>query len=207
MRLIERGLHLRGFAGCAVPVTGFVPSTYVSRYGRDIGLESHSSAANLAGRRKRQVDVHALDDRRSLGSSSASTASSRIGSMTGPVSPRSVCARTASDRRKSSARLAAAYSRSSSSATRTARRFTERALERLQASSEGRRLFGDPDATASVNTYASLALAAGVHPKVVSERLVPSTVSITLDLYSHSIPALGDAAAQTVAAVIFGEAR
>ena len=31
---------------------------------------------------------------------------------------------------------------------------------------------------------------AGIHPKVVSERLGHATVSITLDTYSHAIPAM-----------------
>jgi len=45
------------------------------------------------------------------------------------------------------------------------------------------------------HTHATLALAAGIHPKVVSERLGHSTVSITLDTYSHAIPALQEEAA------------
>jgi integrase len=52
------------------------------------------------------------------------------------------------------------------------------------------------------HTHASLALAAGVHPKVVSERLGHSTVSITLDTYSHAIPAMQEDAAAKVAALI-----
>ncbi len=40
------------------------------------------------------------------------------------------------------------------------------------------------------HTHATLALQAGVHPKVVSERLGHATVSITLDTYSHAIPAM-----------------
>jgi integrase len=40
------------------------------------------------------------------------------------------------------------------------------------------------------NTHATLALKAGVHPKVVSERLGHATVGVTLDLYSHVMPAL-----------------
>ncbi len=35
----------------------------------------------------------------------------------------------------------------------------------------------------------------GVHPKMVSEMLGHSSVSITLDVYSHLIPGLADAAA------------
>ena len=46
--------------------------------------------------------------------------------------------------------------------------------------------------------------AAGVHPKVVSERLGHSTVSITLDTYSHAIPALEEEAAARVARLVFG---
>jgi len=45
---------------------------------------------------------------------------------------------------------------------------------------------------------------AGVHPKVVSERLGHSTVSITLDTYSHSIPAMQADAAEKAAAMVFG---
>ncbi len=39
------------------------------------------------------------------------------------------------------------------------------------------------------HTWATLALEAGVHPKVVQERLGHANVSITLDLYSHVAPA------------------
>jgi integrase len=38
------------------------------------------------------------------------------------------------------------------------------------------------------HTAATLMLLKGVHPKVVSEMLGHSTVSITLDLYSHVLP-------------------
>jgi len=41
------------------------------------------------------------------------------------------------------------------------------------------------------HSHASHLLTAGVNPKVVSERLGHATVSITLDTYSHAIPALG----------------
>jgi len=46
---------------------------------------------------------------------------------------------------------------------------------------------------------ARLALQAGVHPKVISERLGHATVAMTLDIYSHAIPALHQDAAATVA--------
>ena len=49
------------------------------------------------------------------------------------------------------------------------------------------------------HTHATLALQAGVHPKVVSERLGHATVAITLDTYSHAIPALQEEAAQLIA--------
>jgi integrase len=55
------------------------------------------------------------------------------------------------------------------------------------------------------HTHATLALAAGVHPKVVCDRLGHSTVAITLDIYSHVIPALSEEAAATVAAMVMGE--
>lgn len=53
------------------------------------------------------------------------------------------------------------------------------------------------------HTHATLALRAGVHPKVVSERLGHSTISITLDTYSHAIPAMQEEAAEKVAALVF----
>jgi integrase len=53
------------------------------------------------------------------------------------------------------------------------------------------------------HTFATLALAAGVNPKVVSERLGHASVSITLDLYSHTVPSLQTEAAAKVADLIF----
>ena len=54
------------------------------------------------------------------------------------------------------------------------------------------------------HTWATLALSAGEHPKVVQERLGHANVSITLDVYSHVTEGLhGDAAAR-VAVIIFG---
>jgi integrase len=54
------------------------------------------------------------------------------------------------------------------------------------------------------HTHATLALAAGVHPKVVSERLGHATVAFTLDVYSHAVPAMQEEAADRVAALVFG---
>jgi integrase len=45
------------------------------------------------------------------------------------------------------------------------------------------------------HTCATLLFTRGVHPKIVSEMLGHSSVSITLDVCSHVIPGLGDAAA------------
>jgi len=49
------------------------------------------------------------------------------------------------------------------------------------------------------HSHASIALQAGIHPKVVSERLGHSSVSITLDTYSHAIPAMQETAALVAA--------
>ncbi len=45
---------------------------------------------------------------------------------------------------------------------------------------------------------------AGVHPKVVQERLGHANISITLDTYSHVTASLHTEAAEQVAAMIFG---
>ncbi len=55
-------------------------------------------------------------------------------------------------------------------------------------------------------TCATLALQAGMHPKVISERLGHSTVAMTLDIYSHAIPALQHNAAATIADLVSGAA-
>ena len=39
-------------------------------------------------------------------------------------------------------------------------------------------------------------LNAGIHPKIVSERLAHSNIGITLDTYSHVLPGLQEAAAE-----------
>ena len=46
------------------------------------------------------------------------------------------------------------------------------------------------------HTHASLMLKQGIHPKVAQERLGHSTISITLDTYSHVAPGLQEAAAK-----------
>jgi integrase len=52
--------------------------------------------------------------------------------------------------------------------------------------------------------WATLALADGVHPKVVQERLGHANIGITLDIYSHVTEALHTDAAERVVAAIFG---
>jgi integrase len=46
------------------------------------------------------------------------------------------------------------------------------------------------------HTHATLMLKAGVHPKIVSERLGHANIGITLDTYSHVVPGLQEVAAQ-----------
>lgn len=48
------------------------------------------------------------------------------------------------------------------------------------------------------HTYATTALRAGVHPKIVSARLGHATVAFTLDTYTADIPELDQAAAQEI---------
>lgn len=52
------------------------------------------------------------------------------------------------------------------------------------------------------HSHATQLLAAGVHPKIASERLGHSTVGITLDLYSHVMPGMQANAAEQVDAAI-----
>jgi integrase len=54
------------------------------------------------------------------------------------------------------------------------------------------------------HTYASIALTAGTHPKVVADRLGHSTIGTTLDTYSHVVQSLEEQAAVRVALVILG---
>jgi integrase len=53
------------------------------------------------------------------------------------------------------------------------------------------------------HTYATVALGAGVHPKIVSERLGHATTAVTLDLYSHVTPTIDAEAATLVTSKIF----
>ena len=48
------------------------------------------------------------------------------------------------------------------------------------------------------HAHATLLLSAGVHPKIVSERLGHSNIAITMDIYSHVLPGLQEAAAEAL---------
>lgn len=50
--------------------------------------------------------------------------------------------------------------------------------------------------------FATLMLGRGVHPKVVSEMLGHSQISVTLDLYSHVTPTMQREAAEAVDAAL-----
>jgi integrase len=55
------------------------------------------------------------------------------------------------------------------------------------------------------HTWATLALQAGVNPKIVQERIGHASVAITLDLYTHVDRAQHDAAARAVTALFWAE--
>jgi len=54
------------------------------------------------------------------------------------------------------------------------------------------------------HSWATLALQAGVHPKVVADRLGHTTTNITLNIYSHVVEGMQSQAAENVSALIFG---
>ena len=54
------------------------------------------------------------------------------------------------------------------------------------------------------HNHATFALAVGIHPKVVSERLGHSTVAFTMDVYSHAIPSMEAEAAEAIANLVRG---
>jgi len=57
------------------------------------------------------------------------------------------------------------------------------------------------------HTWASLALRAGVNPKIVQERIGHASVAITLDLYTHTDRAQHTAAAEAVTRLFWADAR
>jgi len=52
------------------------------------------------------------------------------------------------------------------------------------------------------HTHATHLLQAGIHPKVVQERLGHATISTTMDIYSHVLPGMQESAAELVAAIL-----
>jgi integrase len=52
------------------------------------------------------------------------------------------------------------------------------------------------------HTHATLMLIAGIHPKVVSERLGHASIAITMDTYSHVLPSLQEDAADRFSQVV-----
>ena len=56
------------------------------------------------------------------------------------------------------------------------------------------------------HSCASLLLAAGEHPKVVSERLGHASTAMTLDVYSHVVPSMQRAATDRLEAILSGGA-
>lgn len=57
------------------------------------------------------------------------------------------------------------------------------------------------------HTYATLALEAGMHPKVLSERLGHAGITITLDLYAHVLPSIERAASLAVSQLLLPNAE
>lgn len=57
------------------------------------------------------------------------------------------------------------------------------------------------------HSYATIALAAGIDPKAVSESMGHSSVAFTQDTYQHTIPAMREAASATLDALLFKPAK
>jgi len=57
------------------------------------------------------------------------------------------------------------------------------------------------------HSCATLLLAAGEHPKVVSERLGHATITLTLDVYSHVLPTMQEAASQRLESILYGQKK
>ena len=55
------------------------------------------------------------------------------------------------------------------------------------------------------HTAATLALAAGVSPKIISEQLGHASVAFTLDVYSHVLPHMQESAALKVEALLLAK--
>ena len=55
------------------------------------------------------------------------------------------------------------------------------------------------------HTMATTALVAGIHPKIVQERLGHSSIAMTLDTYSHVTPNMQEDAATRIGALLRSE--
>lgn len=55
------------------------------------------------------------------------------------------------------------------------------------------------------HTHATLLLKAGIHPKIVQERLGHSSINVTLDTYSHVLPNLQEAVLKNIGDSILGD--
>ena len=56
------------------------------------------------------------------------------------------------------------------------------------------------------HSHATWLLEAGVHPKIVQERLGHSSIAVTIDTYSHVVPSLQEMAAQRIESILGDEA-
>jgi integrase len=57
------------------------------------------------------------------------------------------------------------------------------------------------------HSCASLLLGANVHPKIVSERLGHGSITITLDVYSHVLPTMQEAASEKLEQILANGAQ
>jgi integrase len=55
------------------------------------------------------------------------------------------------------------------------------------------------------HSCATLLLAAGENPKIVSERLGHASIVLTLDTYSHVLPSMQQAATEKLETILFGK--
>ena len=55
------------------------------------------------------------------------------------------------------------------------------------------------------HTHATMLMKQGVNPKVVQERLGHSSISVTLDVYSHVVPGMQELAALAIDAALAGK--
>ena len=86
-----------------------------------------------------------------------------------------------------------------------------RANAKAEADTERRGANGEPKLLPKMRPYdlrhtgATLLLLAGESPKVVSERLGHSTITLTMDTYSHVLPGMQERAASKLDAIFRAE--